>query len=90
MRSSLRVGLAALLAGSALIGAASTAFAGADDGGNKAFWLPSTTSNAATSDTRDMGQYTARYAPQSAVQSKATPDKDPPGYYHAMGTMGVP
>ena len=92
MRSAIKVGMAALIAGATMAGAASVALAGADDGGSHAFWMESTSSNPATVDTkRDSKRYTAKYAPESAVQSKAaTPEKDPPNFYHAQGTMGVP
>lgn len=87
MRSLLMTASATLLLASAgVTGLASAAFAGADDGGNKAFALQeasprsSSTANA---------RYTATYNPQEALPKASTEKDSTPWYFnHAMGTMG--
>lgn len=80
---------AALTAFAATMLAAPLAFAGPDEAGENSFWTHQSVAPATTQQSPNE-RYRATYAaPQAQTQAPAaSSQKDPPYFYHAMGTMG--
>ncbi len=97
MRFSISTAAASMLiAGGLVAGTASIALAGFDEAQENSFWGSQSnggaTPQAATS--TPAGEYRATYyttktLPEPAASTNKV-EKDPPEFYHAKGTMGVP
>lgn len=89
MRSLAKVAALTVFAAATL--SAPLAYAGFDEAGENSFWShQSAAPEATTPRPADHERYRATYAEPTAQAPATAPEKDPPQFYHAMGTMGQP